>query len=242
MVAYGCPRPFFFTKKNNGEKMIKAVLFDLDGTLVNSLTDLSVSVNYALEHFDFPIHKTEEYKYFAGDGIPKMIERALPQENRNQESVEKVKKVFLDYYSVHYADNTCAYSGMTELLNRLKKSGIKLAVVTNKAQEMADKVVKKTYGDLFDVIFGKREGIPAKPNPAAALIVMDMLGVKPRECIFLGDSANDVLTGFNSGAVAVGELWGFRDRAELSENHARFIINAPNELIEIIDKVNNSII
>ena len=216
--------------------LIKAVLFDLDGTLVNSLTDLANAFNYALRSFGFPQHETEEYKLFVGDGIPKAIERALPEKNRGNETINKVMAVFFEHYKVHFADNTASYEGMPELIKQLKDQGIKLAVVTNKAQFMADKVVKKIYGDAFDIIFGKREDVPAKPDPTAALMVMDELGVKPFECIFLGDSKNDVLTGFNSGAYAVGELWGYRGEKELRENKAQFIINKPSELLDIIRK------
>ena len=219
--------------------MIKAVLFDLDGTLVNSLVDLANSVNFALEKFGFPVHNTEDFKLFVGDGIPKMIERALPRESRDEATLKKVNEVFMEHYSVHYADNTLPYKGMPELINTLKARGFKLAVVTNKAQDMADKVVKKAYGEVFDIIFGKRENIPAKPDPTATLTVIDELGVKPGECVFLGDSGNDVLTGFNSGAYSVGELWGYRDREELIANKAMYIINSPEELIDLIEKINN---
>ena len=217
--------------------MIKAVLFDLDGTLVNSLLDLSISINLALKRFGFPVHETEEFKQFVGDGIPKAIERALPEDKRDAETVEKVMEVFFEHYTVHFADNTAPYKGMPELIDRLKEAGLKLAVVTNKAQNMADKVVTAAYGDVFDLILGKREGVPAKPDPTATLIAMDELGVKPEECVFLGDSKNDVLAGFNSGAYPIGELWGFRDRKELSDNKAMYIINEPCELIGIIVEI-----
>ena len=143
-------------------------------------------------------------------------------------------------YTVHFADNTVAYGGVKELVSALKQSGIKIAVVTNKAQEMADKVVLSAYGDVFDIIFGKREGIPSKPDPAAAIAVMKELGVKPDECIFIGDSGVDVLTGVNSGAVPVGELWGYREEEELLNGGAKYIIKKPEELLGIIDEIDRS--
>ena len=219
--------------------MIKAVLFDLDGTLVNSLADLANSVNFALSSLGFKTHETEEFKYFVGDGIPKMIERALPEDKRDEINVQKVKDVFLKYYALHFADNTVPYDGIIELVSHLSKSGIKIAVVTNKAQEMADKVVFGAFGNVFDLVFGKREGIPAKPDPAAAIAVMKHLNVTPEECIFIGDSGVDVLTGANSKALPVGELWGYREEEELLKNGAKYIIKRPEELLEIINGINN---
>ncbi|MCQ2448913.1 MAG: HAD family hydrolase [Clostridia bacterium] len=217
--------------------MIQAVLFDLDGTLANSLADLAAATNLALEKYGFPPQPVEAFKMFAGNGIPKMLERALPPQNRTPETVEKCRKVFMDYYGEHYADKTAAYDGVPALLGVLKARGIKLAVVTNKAQEMADKVVTKLYGDLFDLIIGKREGFPAKPDPAAAHLAMRTLGVTPQECLFVGDSGVDVKTGANSGAVPIGVLWGFRDRAELSENGAAYIIEKPSQILSILEEL-----
>ena len=218
--------------------MIKAVLFDLDGTLADSLIDLADGVNHAISQFGFPTHDVEAFKYFVGDGIPKMIERALPESNRNTDTVNKIKDIFLPYYAIHYADNTYAYSGMPELVNTLKARGFIVAVVTNKEQNMANEVVTSLYGDVFDLIFGKRDGIPAKPDPTAALMAMEELNVTPEECIFIGDSSMDVATAVNSGAVPVGELWGFRKEDELLANGAKYIISRPQELLDIIEELN----
>ena len=158
--------------------MIKAVLFDLDGTLADSLIDLADGVNRAIASKGFPTHEVEAFKYFAGDGIPKMIERALPENNRDADTINEIKDIFLPYYAIHYADNTYAYEGMPELVNTLKNQGFIVAVVTNKEQHMANEVVKSLYGDVFDLIFGKRDGIPAKPDPTAALMAMEELGVE----------------------------------------------------------------
>lgn len=218
--------------------MIKAALFDLDGTLANSLEDLAQGVNLALTTYGYPTHETEAFKYFVGDGIPKMIERALPEGERSADNIEKLRKIFIEHYGVHYADNTYAYDGMPELVNTLKEKGFLVAVVTNKAQDMADIVVNKLYGDAFDLVFGQRPGIPAKPDPTAAFMAMEQLGVTSEECVFLGDSGMDILAAVNSGAVPIGETWGFRKEDELLENGAKFIINHPEELIELIETLN----
>lgn len=220
--------------------MIKAVLFDLDGTLVDSLTDLAEGVNRAIAKKGFSTHPTEAFKYFVGDGIPKMIERALPENHRDDNTINEIKQEFLEYYSVHYADNTYAYAGMPELVSTLKEQGFIVAVVTNKQQDMADEVVKSLYGNVFDLIFGKRDGIPAKPDPTAALMAMKQLGVIPDECVFIGDSGMDVATAVNSGAVPVGELWGFRQKNELLKNGAKYVISKPQELLDIIEELNNA--
>lgn len=218
--------------------MIKAILFDLDGTLVNSLLDLASGVNYALASKGYPTHDTDAFKYFVGDGIPKMIERALPPEHRTAKEIDEVKNVFLSYYAIHYADKTHAYNGMPELITDLKSNGLKIAVVTNKAQDMANKVVTCVYGDIFDLVIGMRDGILPKPDPTSALMAMNQLGVTPEECIFIGDSGMDVATAVNSGAVPVGVLWGFRKEDELLKSGAKYIISKPQELLDIIEELN----
>ncbi len=215
--------------------MIRAILFDLDGTLANSLEDLANAANYAIGTFGFDAHPVSAYRFFAGNGIPKMIERALPESHRDAETVEKCRAVFMARYEAHYADCTCGYDGVAALLDELKQRNIRLAVVTNKAQEMAQKVVTKLYGDRFDLIVGKREEFPSKPDPAAALFAMRELGVSPETCLFVGDSGIDIKTGVNSGAVPIGVTWGFRPVDELKENGARFIIDRPRELLPLLE-------
>ena len=205
----------------------EAVFFDLDGTLANSLNDLAIGVNYVLEQKGYPTHPVEAFKIFAGDGILKMVERATPAEYRSSENVLELKNAFMDYYSVHYADNTVAYDGLVELVSALKAKGMKLAVVTNKAQDMAEKLVNKLYGDSFDYILGLREGIPAKPDPTGIFMAMDELGVKPEKCAFVGDTGMDVAGGVNAGAYPIGVLWGFREKDELLKFGAKdFAVNA----------------
>lgn len=212
----------------------KAVFFDLDGTLVNSLEDLAASTNYVLSRHGYPTHNVESFKYFAGDGIAKMLERAMPPEKVTPEALEKVKSDFMAYYAHHYADNTSAYDGLKDLVACFKKSGLKLAVVTNKAQEMAEKVVTKVYGNSFDYILGMREGIPAKPDPTGVLLAMKELKVAPSECAFVGDTGMDVAAGVNSKAYPIGVLWGFRDKKELAEFGAKEFAENADQLKSIV--------
>ena len=209
----------------------------MDGTLANSLADLAGSTNFALKKFGFEPQDTEKYKYFAGDGMAKMIERALPESCDKAKTAAEIMPVFLDYYGKHYCDNTTAYPGVPELIDRLKERGIFTAVITNKAQEMAQRVVCSLYGDRFDLIAGKREGVPLKPDPALAQSAMKRFGVMPEECIFVGDSRTDVLTGINCKAYPVGVLWGFREKDELLCAGAKAIIGKPQELLAIIDSL-----
>ena len=149
---------------------------------------------------------------------------------------ELIKKSFLEYYDGHYCDKTCRYDGMSELVDGLHKAGIKLAVVTNKVEFMAKKIVTKLYGKNVDIIYGQRDGVPTKPDPTLALMAMKSLDVIPEECVFLGDSGVDIKTAVNSGAIPVGALWGFRDKDELVANGAKHLIDEPFKLLEIINK------
>lgn len=214
----------------------KAVLFDLDGTLINTLEDLAAASNYALAAYGYPPRPVEDFKMLAGNGVAVMLERAMPAGEATAGRVADLKEKFLEYYSVHYADKTCPYPGVPELLRALKEKGYKRAVVTNKVEEMAKVILNKLYPDCFDLIMGQRDGVPTKPDPTLAHMAMEQLGVKPEECVFMGDSGVDVQTAVNSGALPVGVLWGFREEKELRENGAKRIIRQARELLDILEE------
>ena len=218
--------------------MIKAVIFDFDGTLANTIADLMFAANRALKKYGLPEHDEESYKIFVGNGWVDLLKKATGGRT-DAETFEKIKKDFEEYYSVHYCDKTTAYEGVPELVDTCKKRGLLVAVVTNKNEDITNIMVDELYGDVFHIVCGNSSMFPAKPDPASTLSVMERLGVNPSECIFIGDSCVDMQTAVNSGAVAVGETWGFRGEKELLDNGAKYIIHKPQELFAVIDKENN---
>lgn len=210
--------------------MFRAVFFDLDGTLADSVEDLATATNYALSKYGFPKREVKQYRYFAGDGFAKMIERAMPDTAEARAVFEELKKTFTEYYNKHYYDKTVAYDGLSALVKRLKAEGIKLAVVTNKNQSMAELVVGKLFGDSFDLVLGMREGIPAKPDPTAIYMAMEQLGVVSAETAFVGDTSMDITAGINASLYSIGVLWGFREAAELIGAGANTLVKNAAEL------------
>ncbi|MBR2044464.1 MAG: HAD family hydrolase [Clostridia bacterium] len=220
--------------------MIKAALFDLDGTLVNTLFDLAASVNYVLNKHGHPTHEVEAFKRFVGNGNEVMMRRALPIEKQgDREYVLKLREEFYEYYKEHCADLSLPYDGIKELIATLKDEGIMMAVVTNKAQSMTDVLVPKLFTEgTFRVVVGQRDGVPTKPEPHMPFLAMTEMEVNPDECLFIGDSGVDMETAFNSGNISVGVLWGFRDREELLKSGARYIASNPNDIAELIRNIN----
>ncbi len=214
--------------------MIKAVLFDLDGTIADTLEDLAFGANYVLEQNGYDTHKTERYKIFVGNGIAKLIERILPESDRNQDNIQNFKKQFIEYYGAHYCDRTKLYDGVADMLEQIKAKDIKIAIVTNKAQPMADAVVNKLLGTGFCKVYGQRDDMPTKPDPTLTHLAMKELGVQPCECLFVGDSDVDIITAKNSGAYPVGVLWGFRSQEELKAAGAKTTISHPAQLLKLL--------
>ena len=214
--------------------MLKAVIFDLDGTLANTLEDLCDSTNYALEKHGFPKRDLSEFNMFIGDGVPKLIERAIPVAVFTEEAKRICYNEFMAHYRKHFLDKTKLYENIADCVSLLKEKGLKLAVVSNKIDEMTQKIVEDLFCGEFSVVVGKRENCPLKPDPTSTFEVMEKLGVAPSECAFVGDSGMDMKTAKNAGCVAVGVLWGFRGKEELIENGADYLANKPQELAPLI--------
>ena len=215
-------------------KNFKAVIFDLDGTLLNTIDDLSDAVNYMLNEFGYPTHTVEDYKLKVGNGMPKLMERALPIGHKTQEEIDRALSVFMPYYNAHKMDKTAPYEDILKLLTVLKEKNLKIAVVTNKAHSAAVPLVREVFPDVFDCVTGLKDGANAKPAPDSVFETLKTLGVNADESIFVGDSSVDMLTAKNAGCFALGVLWGFRSADELLKNGADRLISKPMELLELL--------
>lgn len=215
--------------------MKKLVIFDLDGTLLNTIYDLAQSTNFALAENGFPTHEVAEYNYFVGNGINKLFERALPEGERTEANIARIREKFLIHYDLHNADKSRPYEGIPELLESLDKRGILLAVASNKYQAATQKLVAHFFPQIhFAAIFGQREGVPTKPNPQ---IVEDILGITNigiNETLYVGDSGVDMQTALNSKVEACGVTWGFRPIEELEQFHPAHIVHTPEEILKLI--------
>ena len=213
--------------------MYDPIIFDLDGTLLNTLGDLAAAGNFALEKFGFPAHETEEYRYFVGNGIPRLIERICPN-GSDAETRALVHKAFSEYYALHKADLTKPYPGMTELLSELHARGITAVCNTNKDHAFAEDLLKPFFGDSLAEIVGAGLGYERKPDPAAALYLTKRYAKKCEKPLYVGDSGVDMQTAQNAGIEACGVLWGFREREELEAFKPAHIAANVGELRQII--------
>jgi len=211
----------------------KAIIFDLDGTLLNTLDDLGNAFNRVLEKNGLPAHSIDIYRYFIGDGAAVLTERALPEELRNETLIQKYLKEFLADYSENYFIDTKPYDGIHDLLEELAKSEIKTAVFSNKPQEATDRCVKKFFPiHKFEAVFAMNNAFPRKPNPAGALKISKLFEIPASEFIFLGDTATDMTTALNADMMPIGAAWGFRSERELIDSGAQQLIKKPSELLE----------
>ena len=213
----------------------KLIIFDLDGTLLDTLSDLAHSVNHALEQCGFPVHAIEAYKYFIGDGVNKLLERTLPDNQKTAQNIARLKELFLSYYDGHNTDYTEPYVGVHDLLRTLQSKGFMLAVASNKYQTATEKLVRRFFPDIsFTAVFGQREGVPVKPDPAIVYDILRVAGVTAGETLYIGDSGVDMLTAANSGTTSVGVTWGFRPRSELEAAGARYITETTAGILTLL--------
>lgn len=214
-----------------------AVLFDLDGTLLDTLEDIAAAVNRALASLGFPPHPNKAYRYFVGEGIGELARRALPENRRGVDDVKACLSAISREYGGSLLVKTQPYPGVPELLAELVKRNILCAVVSNKPHELTMRSVRALFpGVPFGAVLGERTGIPTKPDPAIALEAAAALGVAPAQCAYVGDSGVDMKTAVAAGMFPVGALWGFRDKDELVANGAKALLKHPMDLLEVIDK------
>ncbi len=210
----------------------KAVIFDLDGTLLNTLQDLADATNDALKHYGFPPHPTDAYKYYIGEGREKLADLALPVDQRNPENIQKVVKMIDRLYSANWAVNSRPYDGILELLDGLTAQKIKKAVLSNKSHYFTDTMVKVLLSKWsFDIVLGVSDVTPKKPDPTGALHIIKDLRIAPEETIYLGDTDIDMKTAVAAGMYPVGALWGFRTPDELKAGGAKLLIKHPQEML-----------
>ncbi len=212
----------------------KALIFDLDGTILDTLGDLRDSVNFSLNECGLPVRTTDEIRSFVGNGIRLLIERSVPK-NTPVEITDKCFDIFREYYKSHSAILTKPYDGIIELLTHLKTAGYKLAVVSNKADFAVQTLVKDYFGDIFDFAVGERDNIKRKPAPDSVLCALNYLGVTETEVVYVGDSEVDIQTARNAEIPCIAVLWGFRNESFLRSLNPDYIVNKPSEIVEVID-------
>lgn len=212
----------------------EAVIFDLDGTLVDTLDDLTDSVNFALSSFGFPKRNREEVRSFVGNGVRKLVYLSVP-EGTDEETSEKCLGVFKEHYKNNSRNKTKPYDGIIELLEKLCESDVKTAVVTNKMQSAAKDIVEFFFGNKISLAVGQVDGVAQKPNPDGVLLVLEKLGIKKEKAVYVGDSEVDCITARNAGVDCIGVTWGFRSAETLKESGAGIIVDEPLQILQEIN-------
>lgn len=216
--------------------MKKLVIFDLDGTLLNTIADLAHSTNYALEKNGFPTHQLGEYNYFVGNGINKLFERALPEGEKTEDNIAKIRRDFLAHYDVHNADNSRPYEGIPELLLALQEKGVQIAVASNKYQAATTKLVGYFFPNIhFTAVLGQREGVKTKPDPGIVAEIREKAQVDAADTLYIGDSNVDMQTAINSGVDGCGVTWGFRPASELESYHPKYIAQKASDILCMLE-------
>jgi phosphoglycolate phosphatase len=213
----------------------KAVLFDLDGTLLDTIADLTDSMNMALNHFGFPDHDVATCKRFVGDGVEMFAFRALPENSRDQAMVAKCAALMREEYSKRWAKKTLPYEGISELLDQLTSRNLKMAILSNKPDDSTKEMVAELLSKWrFHPVVGAQPSVPRKPDPTAAVQVSQQLRLSPERFLYLGDTGTDMRTAQGAGMFAVGALWGFRSAEELMESGAQVLVEHPRKVLKLL--------
>ncbi len=216
---------------------LRAAVFDLDGTLLDTLGDLAGSANEMLAAYGMPPHTEQAYRYFVGNGSRKLMERILP--GASAERIDEALSRYKAIYERRLTKETRPYDGIPAVLEKLRKRGVRLAVCTNKHHSAAEALIREFFpSEMFDAVEGDVPGIPRKPDPAHVRNALEKLGASPGDTAYFGDSGVDMQTAANAGALAVGVLWGFREKDELLENGAEILLERPEEILEKVDFLN----
>lgn len=212
----------------------QAIIFDLDGTLLDTIQDLANSMNAVLERRGYPIHPVDAYRYFVGEGVELLVRRALPQKARHDHIVNQCLDAMREEYHRRWAEQSKPYDGIAEMLSWFQEREIPMAILSNKPHEFTQIVVRELLSDWnFCKVLGARRDVPKKPDPAGALEIAQELNFSPKDIVFLGDTKTDMETANAAGMHAVGVLWGFRDREELAKSGAKLIVEKPIEVVRL---------
>ncbi len=215
--------------------MFKAVIFDLDGTLLDTLTDLAESMNNVLVRNGLPVHLIESYKYMIGDGVENLVKRALPVTMRADMTVKRFMDEYRDEYDKNWKANTRPYDGVIELIEALLSLGLRLNVLSNKPHDSTIMCVREFLPyERFDIVLGHRPGENPKPDPHGAIEISEKLGISPDEFLYIGDTGIDMKTAVAAGMYPIGVLWGFRTKEELIDNGAKMVLEKPLDLLEFL--------
>lgn len=215
--------------------MKKLVILDLDGTLLNTISDLGTATNYALTQMGYNTHPIDSYNTMVGNGVRKLLERALPVEERSPNNIAKMLEHFMVYYDAHLWDNTTIYPGVRELLNELASRNINIAVASNKYQSAVDRLVQHFFGDLkWAAVYGQREGVPVKPDPSVVFEVLTDCPTSKDDVLYVGDSGVDMATAQRACVESCGVTWGFRSRQELEEGYADHIVDNADDILSLV--------
>jgi phosphoglycolate phosphatase len=213
---------------------VKGVIFDLDGTLVNSLQDIADSMNMVLQSYGYPTHSYEEHQSFIGSGIRSLVSKSLPLAHNNEKQIDCCFNAMIEVYRDNCTRKTKPYDGIIELLDNLISRNIKLSVLSNKSDEFTKKITHALFPNYFNPVVGLSNEKLKKPNPFVAVEISKTLAIKPEEIIYIGDTGIDMQTANNANMFAVGVLWGFRPKEELISNGAKYLLSNPLDLIQIL--------
>lgn len=210
----------------------KGLIFDLDGTLLDTLDDLAIAANETLAHFGFPAHPVDAYRYFVGEGLRTLMQRIVPGSDATEEQLDHYMAKFGEIYLATWNVHTRLYKGISEMIDSLSAAGLQLAVLSNKPHLFTKLCVETFFPDQpFAFVFGQRDGVAKKPDPAGALEIAAKMGVEVGDILYVGDTATDMQTGKGAGMRTIGVEWGFRDRTELENNNAWKIVGTPAEVV-----------
>lgn len=216
-------------------------IFDMDGTLLDTVVDIAESSNYALKQKGYSGHKVDEYRYFVGNGVRKLIERALPEKARTEKIIDECLALFNTHYNENCMNRTEPYPGITEVFEYIDEEGIKTSILSNKSHDFTEKIAEYYFNTgLFTGILGASDRFKRKPDPDSALYLAEKMQIEPAKIVYVGDTATDMKTAKAAGMIAVGAEYGFRGRDELLSNGAEYLVSSPEELIMLFENISES--